>query len=489
MAGKYQVYPEYKNSGVKFLGEIPVDWEIMQLKRTVDGCVNGIWGTEPKKDGNDTIVLRVADFDRAKLSIQEDGYTYRRIEEKEKPMRKLNSGDLLLEKSGGGEKTLVGQVVLFNKGFEAVTSNFVAKMTPNSGFDSRFLNYVFSRFYSENINYCSIKQNTGIQNLDSASYLVEKFGFPQEGEQQKIANFLDHETAKIDTLIEKQQQLIKLLKEKHQAVISHAVTKGLSSLKGSQCPMRDSGVEWLGEVPEHWTVRRLKHTAKLQSGIPKGKDLTDKVSISVPMLRVANVQDGYLNLDVIHNIDIEPEQLERYLLKDGDVLMNEGGDNDKLGRGAVWKSEIEICIHQNHVFAIRPTFIEPEWLDLLTRTSYAKFHFFRVAKQSTNLASISSTNIKETPLVIPPEKERREIMEYVLNKIDTFTKVEEKCSLQITLLQERRTALISAAVTGKIDVRNRVAPAHPCAHDISASLHVTTPESSNQQSDNREVTT
>jgi len=269
-------------------------------------------------------------------------------------------------------------------------------------------------------------------------------------ERRQIANFLDHETAKIDTLIEKQQQLIKLLKEKRQAVISHAVTKGLNP----NAPMRDSGVEWLGEVPEHWVVRRLKHTSKLQSGIPKGKDLSGKVSISLPMLRVANVQDGYLNLEDIHKMKIEPEQLERYTLEKGDVLMNEGGDNDKLGRGAVWQCEIEPCIHQNHVFAIRPFSIEPEWLDLLTRASYAKFHFFRVAKQSTNLASISSTNIKETPLVIPPENERHEIMDYVHGKINAFDKAEEKCSAQIILLQERRTALISAAVTGKIDVRN-----------------------------------
>lgn len=277
-----------------------------------------------------------------------------------------------------------------------------------------------------------------------------KISSPHVEGQKVIANFLDHETTKIDTLIEKQQQLIQLLKEKRQAVISHAVTKGLNP----NAPMRDSGVEWLGEVPEHWIVRRLKHTSKLQSGIPKGKDLTGKASISVPMLRVANVQDGFLDLNDVHEMAIEPDQLKRYELEFGDVLMNEGGDNDKLGRGAVWESEIAPCIHQNHVFAIRPFSVEPEWLDLVTRASYAKFHFFRVAKQSTNLASISSTNIKETPLVIPPEKERSEIINYVNQKNDAFEKIEQKCADQISLLQERRTALISAAVTGKIDVRD-----------------------------------
>jgi type I restriction enzyme S subunit len=180
--------------------------------------------------------------------------------------------------------------------------------------------------------------------------------------------------------------------------------------------------------------------------------------MNVPMLRVANVQDGYLNLNDVHEMAIEPDQLKRYSLKHGDVLMNEGGDNDKLGRGAVWKSKLTPCIHQNHVFAIRPHSIEPEWLDLLTCSSYAKFHFFRVSKQSTNLASISSTNIKETPLVIPPEIERLEIMDYVFKKNKAFEKLEKQSSVQIELLQERRTSLISAAVTGKIDVRNWQAP-------------------------------
>jgi len=275
-----------------------------------------------------------------------------------------------------------------------------------------------------------------------------------DDESNAIACFLDHETAKIDNLIEKQQQLIELLKEKRQAVISHAVTKGLNP----DVPMKDSGVEWLGEVPEHWIVRRLKHTANLQSGIPKGKDLTGKNSISVPMLRVANVQDGYLDLEDVHTIDIEPSQLERYLLRAGDVLMNEGGDNDQLGRGAVWSASIDNCIHQNHVFAIRPQNIESDWLDMLTRAAYAKFHFYRVAKQSTNLASISSTNIKETPLLIPPIEERVEILKFIKLQLGRLKKSEELSVNQVALLQERRTALISAAVTGKIDVRDWVSP-------------------------------
>lgn len=294
------------------------------------------------------------------------------------------------------------------------------------------------------------KDGATVESIEQEYLANTLFPFPGVEERRKIIDFLDHETAKIDALIARQQELIVLLQEKRQAVISHSVTKGLNPA----APMKDSGVEWLGEVPAHWGVRRLKHVANLQSGIPKGKDLTGRQTIAAPMLRVANVQDGYFDLSDVHMIDIEPDDMERYLLADGDVLMNEGGDSDKLGRGAVWRSEISPCIHQNHVFAIRPFEIESEWLDLVTRTGYARFHFYRVAKQSTNLASISSSNIKETPLLIPPEKERREIMAHVWRQLEKFGALERSALQQIELIQERRTALISAAVTGKIDVRD-----------------------------------
>jgi len=451
MVGKYQAYPEYKDSGVEWLEDVPKHWDVTRTKAMVS-LVRNLVG---KKSGEYQL-----------LSLTLKGVVPRDIAD------------------GGGKIPAEFDTYQVVRPKNLIFCLFDIDETPRtigiSYYDGMITGaynvysclkecvpeYVFYYF----IHIDSFKGlrpfYTGLRKVvRSETFSNIKMPAPSVSEQQIISNFLDHETAKIDILIEKQQQLIKLLKEKRQAVISHAVTKGLNP----NAPMRDSGVEWLGEVPAHWIVRRLKHTSNLQSGIPKGKDLTGKISISVPMLRVANVQDGYLHLDDVHNIEIEPDQLERYSLQYGDVLMNEGGDNDKLGRGAVWKSEINPCIHQNHVFAIRPQSIEPEWLDILTRASYAKFYFYRVAKQSTNLASISSTNIKETPLVIPPEGERKTIMDFVLRKLEVFDAIEAKCSAQIDLLRERRTALISAAVTGKIDVRNWQAPVqNPADKEVAA---------------------
>ncbi|UDQ76020.1 restriction endonuclease subunit S [Pectobacterium brasiliense] len=292
---------------------------------------------------------------------------------------------------------------------------------------------------------------------DGKTITYDEFGelfltLPSQAEQKSIATFLDRETQRIDSLIEEKQNFIKLLKEKRQALISHVVTKGLNL----NVEMQDSGIEWIGQVPKHWVIRRLKHTSTLQSGIAKGKDNANKETLSVPMLRVANVQDGYVKLDDVHEINVLPHEVERYALKDGDVLMNEGGDNDKLGRGTVWKEQIKPCIHQNHVFVIHVTDIEPEWLGWLTQSAYAKFYFFRVSKQSTNLASISSANVKEVQLLIPPADERKIIMEYLEKQTSKLKLLVQDVEQSITLLKEHRTSLISAAVTGKIDVREVV---------------------------------
>lgn len=210
---------------------------------------------------------------------------------------------------------------------------------------------------------------------------------------------------------------------------------------------RNSGVEWLGEIPSHWDVTPLKRVASVQTGIAKGKDMAGKQTITVPYLRVANVQDGYLSLDDVAMIEIEPEQLARYRLRAGDVLMNEGGDFDKLGRGAIWSGAIADCIHQNHVFAVRPHGFDSHWLTQVTASRYAQFYFMGRAKQSTNLASISSSNIMELPVVVPPAAERDGILAFLdreIGKIDALLAEQRKL---IALLAEKRQSTISHAVT------------------------------------------
>lgn len=214
---------------------------------------------------------------------------------------------------------------------------------------------------------------------------------------------------------------------------------------------KDSGVEWLGQVPEHWQIKRLKHIANVQTGVAKGKDNEGKDTIEVPYLRVANVQDGYLSLDDVTTIEIPREDLERYSLQPGDVLMNEGGDFDKLGRGSVWQGEIEPCIHQNHVFAVRPTAVPPEWLNAFTGSLAAQFYFMGRAKQSTNLASISSSNIMELPVVMPPAAEIELLLAHIDRETARIDALVAKKTRFTELLREKRQALITHAVTKGLD--------------------------------------
>ncbi|MBY5442716.1 type I restriction endonuclease subunit S [Rhizobium leguminosarum] len=343
-------------------------------------------------------------------------------------------------------KLSVGQVSF--AGEDMFTNEAIATFLPSHALDLNFAYYAFPemivRNATENIYGAKILN----QQLINSAPLV----LPPRPEQTAIAAFLDRETGKIDALVEEQRRLIELLKEKRLAVISHAVTKGLDP----NARMKPSRVEWLRDVPEHWDVTRLKFVAVVQTGTAKGKDLAGQTTIKVPYLRVANVQDGYIDLSDVAEIEVPVSDLNRYLLRQGDVLMNEGGDFDKLGRGGIWDGSIDPCIHQNHVFAVRPNGVLPEWLNMVTSSAYGRFYFMSRSKQSTNLASISSTNVMELPLALPPAGEQALILDWLAGQLTRIRALEEQCNGSVSLLLERRSALISSAVTGKIDVRDVV---------------------------------
>ncbi|WP_225546880.1 restriction endonuclease subunit S [Chromobacterium violaceum] len=271
---------------------------------------------------------------------------------------------------------------------------------------------------------------------------------PSLDNQKIISTYLQSETTRIDNLIAEKERMLALLEEKHAVLISRLVTRGLDP----SVPLKPSDQEWLGEIPAHWGLQRLKHLAEVRGGLTLGKQYTGELQ-AYPYLRVANVQDGYLKLDDVLNVEVPASEAASNLLAFGDVLMNEGGDIDKLGRGCVWREEITPCLHQNHVFAVRPHSVDSDWLALWTSTLEAKRYFESRAKRSTNLASISGSNIKELPVPLPPVDEQRAIQKFLSIRQSRLESIRSELQKSLRLLTERRAALITAAVTGQIPLQ------------------------------------
>lgn len=271
---------------------------------------------------------------------------------------------------------------------------------------------------------------------------------PPPDEQQAIADYLDTETARINTLVQEKEELIGLLREARSNRISELIS-------GDGLPGSATGNPWAPHLPEGWQLKRLKHLAQVRSGLAKGKDTGSNTTVELPYLRVANVQEGRLDLREISTMPVEVDAVERFSLMKGDVLMNEGGDYDKVGRGAVWTGEISPCLHQNHVFAVRPVQRDlSEWISAITQTQYAKFYFMNNAKQSTNLASISQASVKELPILLPPKEQRDALLEKLGGELAAFDALIAHTQEEIALLKELRAATIADAVLGRVDVRS-----------------------------------
>jgi type I restriction enzyme S subunit len=202
----------------------------------------------------------------------------------------------------------------------------------------------------------------------------------------------------------------------------------------------------VGVIPEDWEVRRLSDLAKVRSGIAKNSNASISNPVTVPYLRVANVQDGFLDLGEVSSISIGRDDLERYLLRPGDVLMNEGGDLDKLGRGAIWRGELKQCIHQNHVFAIRCTAgLLPEFLNAWASGKAARRYFVVAGKQTTNLASINKTAIGGLPIALPSPREQQQIAE----ALDSLCAHEASFEDLIAKKKQIKQAAMQELLTGK----------------------------------------
>lgn len=444
-------YPKYKDSGVEWLGAVPEHWDVKPL-RQLGRLLKGSGGSKEDVVDEGVPCVRYGDLYTTHSFFIHEARTCVNAE-KATDYTPIQYGDVLFAASGEKMAEIGKSAVNLMPGAACCGGDLIV-LRPDDpqSLDLGFLGYACDCDISA-VQKASMGRGTTIKHIYPDELRSLAVAVPPLREQTRIAAFLDSEVAKIDALVAEQERLIELLKEKRHAVISHAVTKGLNP----NAPMKDSGIEWLGSIPSHWRVLALKRIAAVNTGVAKGRDNASRATVTVPYLRVANVQDGYLMLDSVAEMEIGALELERYALKPGDVLMNEGGDFDKLGRGCIWSGEIDPCITQNHVFAVRPFGVSPQWLNAITSSKYAQFYFMVRSKQSTNLASISSTNLMELPVVLPPATEQAAVLAHAAVQTARFDELVAEVQRGIDLLQERRAALISAAVTGQIDVRPEAA--------------------------------
>ncbi|MCA9232393.1 MAG: restriction endonuclease subunit S [Planctomycetales bacterium] len=450
-------YPKYKPSGVEWLGDVPEHWEVKRLDflATVKARLGwkGLTADEYVQEG---YAFLATPNIKGEGEIDFENVNYITAERYfESPEIMIRPGDVLMAKDGS---TLGTTNVVRVLPSPATVNSSIAVIRPKVGLDSLFLFRWLTGSYVQALIH-SMKDGQGVPHLFQAD--IRKFPvlYPPAEEQKRIAAYLDRETARLDTLVAKKRLLIEKLQEKRAALISRTVTRGLPPEAAKQAgldpnpQLKPSDIPWLAEYPEHWELKQVKHLAEVRQGVTKGRDLDGDDTIELPYLRVANVQDGYLDLSEITTIEIRPSELERYSLKAGDVLMNEGGDNDKLGRGTVWQGQISPCLHQNHVFSVRPN--DPsysDWIALWTQGSAAKSYFLVSGKQTTNLASISSTSIRELPVLLPPELERAAFIAYTKKTTALIDELMVQVRSATDQLKEYRSALITAAVTGKVDV-------------------------------------
>jgi len=441
VSNRYASYSGYKPSETDWLGDIPQRWETIR---------SGFLYRREKRVGfvEEELLSVYRDHGVVPKSSRDDNFN--KPSDDLSPYQLVERGDLVLNKM----KTWQGSIAVSEH--QGIVSPAYFVYSPEA--------YVSDRCHSKYLHYLLrsplyisqyLRSSKGIRvnqwDLDPDLFKQIEVLLPHIFEQRAIASFLDRETGKIDRMIGKQERMIELLKEKRQAVISHAVTKGLDP----NAPMKDSGIEWLGEIPEHWDVRAIsKSTTKITNGYV-GPTRGILVESGVPYVQATHIKRGVVNFDGAYFVNKEWSYAHsKSILKNGDVLIVQTGAGTG-DVGLVSENEVGYNCHALIILTPNKKVITGDYLasTLQSHYGYSKLYSIRTGGMHPHL-NCGEVQFVKTP--IPPVREQQEIIQYVEKQTARFDRLTEKAKQAIGLMKERRTALISAAVTGKIDVREAV---------------------------------
>lgn len=433
-----QRYESYKPSGIQWVEKIPSHWGAERAKwlfnrmerpvRPEDDVVTAF------RDGQVTLRTnrRTEGFTNA---IQEHGY------------QGIRKGDLVIH----AMDAFAGAIGVSDS--DGKSTPVYAACVPrgeypiNNNYYAYLLRYMAHSGYIESLSKGIRERSTDFR---FAEFRELPLPIPDKDEQDRIVAFLDQKTAEIDAATVKKERLIELLNEQRSTQVNRAVTLGMDQ----SVSLRKSESEWIESLPDHWEIVPLKHISTVQSGVTLGKNYaSSKTTKSFPYLRVANVQDGYIDLSTVTEIVLPVHEAKNYLLRTGDILVTEGGDIDKLGRGNCWDGQIEECLHQNHVFAVRILKrVRPEFVALITGVSYARRYFTTTANKTTNLASTNKTKLGNLPVLVPPLPEQDAILDFCNGVKAQYEALISSVTSEISALKEMKSSLVSDAVTGRIKV-------------------------------------
>ncbi len=441
---KYKTYPEYKDSYSKWYSEIPNHWDRVPLKYITLNFVKDGPHETPKFIGSGIPFLSVDGIQNNSLIFDNCRYISKDDHMRYSLKCKPAFGDILL-----GKAASVGKVALVNTNIEFNVWSPLAVITPKN---SNFSKYIYYSLQSTNLQtQCDLYSNSNTQkNLGMSTIDNLHFLQPSDHEANTIAQFLDHETTKIDQLIEKQQTLIALLKEKRQAVISHAVTKGLDP----NAKMKDSGVEWLGEVPEHWEVKPLKYICTFSGGGTPSKDnLSFWSNGDIPWVSPKDMKHKYIHstMDYITELAVK-ESSTKLVNPDTLLIVVRSGILQRTIPLAI--NKVQVTINQDmKALTFNQNKINVEFIYYCITGNTPKL-LLEWSKEGATVESIEHEYLSNTEFPYPSYHEQQDIINFLDNQTSKFELLVQKAEQQIELMKERRTALISAAVTGKIDVRD-----------------------------------
>jgi type I restriction enzyme S subunit len=436
-------YPAYKDSGVEWLGKIPVGWDVVRLKNSLKQRITDGPHTTPVFTGDGVPFLSVDGIQDGELVF--DGCRFVSIEDHEEFRKKAypKRNDLLI-----GKAASTGKIARVKVDFEfSIWSPLALLRIDGNLSNPTFVEYMLKSPISqaEIDNLCTANTQKNISMDDIPRLLLTR---PPLHEQVVIAAFLDRETAKINALVAEQQRLIELLKEKRQAVISHAVTKGLNP----DAPLKPSGVEWLGDVPEQWSVRTIaKASTKITNGyVGPTRDIL--VDTGVPYIQATHIKSGRINFD--DGYFVMPEWSKGHaksILAEEDVLIVQTGAGTG-DVGLVSNGEVGFNCHALIIVTTNQSVLRGAFLSAVLQSAYGQEKLASIRTGAMH-PHLNCGEVKYVEIPLPPLIEQAEIVAHIRDTAARFDALIAEAGIAIALLQERRSALISAAVTGQIDVR------------------------------------